>query len=197
MSEINTVGMGDVCDASVVKGSGHNAGFGISGHYEVKCHDSEGNLKWEDKIENLVVNVGLALSLNGALTNTAKGATFMGLKGAGTVSATDTLASHGAGAGGWSELTAYKLVNISGAAQRSAPTFTTTSTTTISPTAAQVFYATGTMTVAGCFISVGGTAAFVDTSGVLFSAGDFTGGAKSVVNTDTLSVSYTATATSS
>jgi len=193
MSEINTVGMGDVCDASVIKGSGHNAGFGISGHYEVKCHDSEGNLKWEDKIENLVVNVGLALSLNGALTNTAKGATFMGLKGTGTVLAADTMGSHA----GWAELITYKLVNVSGAAQRSAPSFTTTSTTSISPTAAQVFFATGTMDVAGCFISVGGTATFGDNSGVLFSAGNFTGGTKSVVNTDTLSVSYTATATSS
>ena len=193
MSFENAVGMGDACDASVVKGSGHNAAFGISGHYEVKCHDSEGNLKWEDKIENLVVNVGLALSLNGALTNTAKGATFMGLKDAtAAVAAADTLASHG-----WLELTAYKLVNISGLAQRSAPSFTTTSTTSISPTAAQVFYATGTMTVAGCFISVGGTAAFVDNTGVLFSAGNFTGGSKSVVNTDTLSVTYTATGTSS
>jgi hypothetical protein len=117
----------------------------------------------------------------------------MGLKDAtAAVAAADTLASHG-----WLELTAYKLVNISGLAQRSAPSFTTTSTTSISPTAAQVFYATGTMTVAGCFISVGGTAAFVDNTGVLFSAGNFTGGSKSVVNTDTLSVTYTATGTSS
>jgi len=185
--------MAESIQAGVGKTAQDQEKGGFGGVFKVTCFDVNGNLKWEEAFDNLVVNVGLALSLNGALTNTAKGATFMGLKGTGTVLAADTMGSHA----GWAELITYKLVNVSGAAQRSAPSFTTTSTTSISPTAAQVFFATGTMDVAGCFISVGGTATFGDNSGVLFSAGNFTGGTKSVVNTDTLSVSYTATATSS
>jgi len=202
MSEINTVGMGDVCDASVVKGSGHNAGFGISGHYEVKCHDSEGNLKWEDKIENRVVNTGLALSLNGALTNTAQGTVVMGLKSTGSAAASDTMTNAVAAAGTTAAWTELKLYTVGGSGVRASVSFTALNSTTgqvtaISPTAAQVFTATGTMTVAGCFIAVNSTTAFNNTTGTLFSAGDFTGGSKSVESSDTLSVSYTAQATSS
>lgn len=202
MSEINTVGMGDVCDASVVKGSGHNAGLGISGHYEVKCHDSEGNLKWEDVIENRVVNTGLALSLNGALTNTAQGTVVMGLKSAGAVTASDTMINSVAAAGNTAAWTELKLYTVGGSGVRATVSFTALNSTTgqvtsISPTASQVFLANGSMTVAGCFIAVNSTTAFNNTTGTLFSAGDFTGGSKSVVNTDTLSVTYTATGTSS
>jgi hypothetical protein len=39
---------------------------------------------------------------------------------------------------------------------------------------------TGSGTVAGAFINVGGTSAIDNTTGVLFSAGDFTAGAKVV-----------------
>jgi len=57
-----------------------------------------------------------------------------------------------------------------------------------------VFSMTGSGTVAGCFINIGGSATKDDTTGTLFSAGDFTAGSKTVTNGDTLSVSYTATA---
>ena len=191
--------MGDACDASVVKGSGHNAAFGIAGHYEVKCHDAEGNLKWEDTIENKVVNVGLTVSLNGALTNTAQGATFMSLKGVGTgsdVVAGDTMSSHA----NWAEITSYTvLVTGSPVAQRPAVTFTAVSAGTTSISApAQLFTMTNltNVVVAGCLINVGGAAAFGTLTGTLFSAGNFTGGTKTVINTDTLSVTYTATSTS-
>jgi hypothetical protein len=49
-------------------------------------------------------------------------------------------------------------------------------------------------TVAGCFINIGGSATIDDTTGTLFSAGDFTAGSKTVTSGDTLNVSYTATA---
>jgi hypothetical protein len=53
---------------------------------------------------------------------------------------------------------------------------------------------TGSGTVAGCFINVGGSATKDDTTGTLFSAGDFTAGDKIVTSGDTLSVTYSATA---
>ena len=57
-----------------------------------------------------------------------------------------------------------------------------------------VFTMTGSGTVAGCFINLGGSSTIENTTGVLFSAGDFTAGSKTVTSGDTLSVSYTATA---
>jgi hypothetical protein len=59
----------------------------------------------------------------------------------------------------------------------------------VSPT--QAFAITSSGTVAGCFINNGGSATKDDTTGVLFSAGDFTGGSKIVANLDTLNVVYT------
>jgi len=49
-------------------------------------------------------------------------------------------------------------------------------------------------TVGGCFLVLGtGAVSTIDnTSGVLYSAGAFTGGSKTVSNGDTLNVSYTA-----
>jgi hypothetical protein len=60
--------------------------------------------------------------------------------------------------------------------------------------AALSFTFTGGGTVRGCFIVLGtGAVNTIDsTAGVLYSAGDFTGGSKTVVSTDVLNVSYTA-----
>ena len=52
----------------------------------------------------------------------------------------------------------------------------------------------GTTPIAGCFINIGGSATIDNTTGTLFSAGDFTAGSKTVTSGDTLSCSYTATA---
>jgi hypothetical protein len=79
-------------------------------------------------------------------------------------------------------------------APRKTPSWGTASAGAISPTAAQVFAITSSGTVAGCFINVGGSSVIDNTTGTLFSAGDFTGGSKTVSNGDTLSVTYTATA---
>ena len=53
---------------------------------------------------------------------------------------------------------------------------------------------TGSGTVAGCFVNVGGNSAIDNTTNTLFSAGDFLGGSKVVGIGDTISVTYTATA---
>ena len=53
---------------------------------------------------------------------------------------------------------------------------------------------TGSGTVAGAFINVGGSSTIDSTTGVLFSAGDFTAGSKTVTSGDTINVTYTLSA---
>jgi len=179
---------GDACSATVERGAAHKEGMELHGSYHVVCHSADGVLKWEDNIENLVTTVGKNLTITGALTNTAQGAAFMGLKGVGAAAVGDTQASHGA----WLEVGTANAPTYTG--PRKAPTFGTASAGTIGPTGVQVFTMTGAGTVAGCFINVGGTSAIDNTTGTLFSAGDFPAGVKTVSSSDTLSITYTATA---
>ena len=183
-----TTNIGDISSASVGRGAGHNESVEMHGHYHVVCHGADGAVKWEDDIENLVTTVGKTLTITGAVTNTAQGVSYMGLKGAGTAVVGDTQASHGS----WLEVGATNLPTYT--APRKTPTWSAASAGSSSPTAAQVFAMTGSGTVAGCFLNVNGTSAIDNTTGTLFSAGDFTGGSKTVTSGDTLSVTYTATA---
>jgi len=180
--------IGDICAASVDRGAGHHESVEMHGHYHVVCHGADGEIKWEDEINNIVTTVGKTLTITGALTNTAQGIAYMGLKGTGTALVGDTQASHGS----WLEVGATNAPTYT--APRKIPTWSAAVSGSISPTAAQVFAMTGSGTVAGCFLNVNGTSAIDNTTGTLFSAGDFTGGSKPVTSGDTLSVTYTATA---
>jgi hypothetical protein len=57
---------------------------------------------------------------------------------------------------------------------------------------------TSSGTVNGCFINSGASASATKdtTTGILYSAGNFTGGSKTVASGDSLAVTYTTTATS-
>ena len=178
---------GDTCSATVERGAAHKEGMEMHGSYHVVCHGADGVLKWEDTIENLVTTVGKNLTITGALTNAAQGISYMGLKGVGAAAVGDTQASHT-----WLEVGAANAPTYT--APRKTPTWGVASAGTIGPTAVQVFAMTGAGTVAGCFINVGGTSAIDNTTGTLFSAGDFPAGVKTVSSGDTLSVTYTATA---
>ena len=71
----------------------------------VVVHDKDGNLKWVEETQNLVVNVGLQYMAGSALTSTAQITTwYLGLiTGPGvTTSATDTMSSKG-----WTEFVGY------------------------------------------------------------------------------------------
>jgi hypothetical protein len=159
-----------------------------TGLFEIKCHDKDGNLKWEAQSKNLVVNVGLQYMAGSALTSVTQITTwYIGLYGAGasnTPAAGDTMSSHA----GWTEVVAYSN------ATRVAATFVTATaanpsvvTNSASPA---TFNINGTTTVGGAFLTSG--SAKSGTTGTLFSAADFgSPGDRSVVTSDTLSVTYT------
>jgi hypothetical protein len=159
-----------------------------TGVYRVECHDKDGNLKWEAQSKNLVVNVGLQYMAGSALTSVSQITTwYLGLYGAGasnTPAAGDTMASHA----GWTEVTAYSNAN------RVTATFVTATTANPSvvtnSASPAVFNINGTATVGGAFLTSENTKG--GTTGTLFSAADFgSPGDRSVVNSDTLSVTYT------
>jgi hypothetical protein len=112
----------------------------------------------------------------------------MGLKGAGSAAAGDTQASHA----GWTERGGTNAPAYTGN-RKDVTMGSAAAGVSTSPT--QAFAITSSGNVDGCFINNGGSATKDNTTGVLFSAGDFTGGAKTVANLDTLNVVYTLTAT--
>ena len=157
------------------------------GVFHVQCLDKDGNLKWEEKMPNLVVNEGLQEMNTEFFKGSAyTAAFFLGLvtgPGSGTTyAAADTLASHA----GWTEFT-----NYSGA--RKAVTFGTATTAdpsvitnSASPSSFTISGAGGV--VAGAFLCTVSSG----TSGVLFSEADFQSpGDRTVVSGDTLNVTYT------
>lgn len=180
----NKLNTSEVCSASVSRGATHGESISAKGRFEIVCRGADGMEKWRDFIQNLVTTAGKNDILDKYLLGVSYTATFrMGLKGAGTAVAGDTQGLHGS----WLEV---GLAN--------APTYTGNrkdvtmgaaySGTSTSPT--QVFAITSSGTVAGCFTNNGGSATKDNTTGFLFSAGDFSGGSKTVSNGDTLSVSY-------
>ena len=191
MSNIDKTVFGDSVDATVTRGAGQTEFVGLEGVYNVECRDAQGNLKWTDVIENLTTNVGRKSLLDSYFANTGGGAVVMGLKGTGTAAYTDTQSSHS----GWLEVGATNAPTYSGT--RKTPAFsaaTSANPSVLTTSAAVVFTMTGSGTVAGAFINIGGTSAIDNTTGTLFSAGDFTAGSKTVTSGDTINVTYTLSA---
>lgn len=182
----------DTTSAEVIRGTGSDVSAVAMGKFFVECFDKDGNLKWTAENHNLVVNVGLQYMAGAALTGTTPITSwYIGLYGSGadnTPAATNTLASHGAAsAGGWTEITPYT-------GNRPAATFaaaTNANPSVVTNTASKATYAitSGSSVVVGgaflCSVASG-------TSGLLFSAADFQApGDRSVINGDTLTVTYT------
>jgi hypothetical protein len=175
----------DMCGAMVVRGAALADLLAPKGRFEVECRDKDGNLLWKDHINNLVTTVGKNLLLDTILAGSAFTATVvMGLKGTGSAAAGDTQASHG----GWSEVGLANAPTYTG--NRPTPSFNAAAAGSKATSAAVSFAITSPGTVAGCFININGSATKDNTTGTLFSAGDFSGGSKSVGNGDTLNVTY-------
>ena len=200
MNQNEKGGFGDNATITLNAGAVANETVGIEGFYEVKCHDKDGNLKWEDSFPNLVNAIGKQLMLDTLLKGSSYTVTgpFLGLiSGASpTFAAADTMTSHS----GWTEFTNY---TVSGSAVRGTAVFasatstgSTPSNVTTSAAAAITYTITGAGgTVGGCFLNIGGTSAQSNTTGTLYSAGAFAT-AKITTAGDTVSVTYSTTATS-
>ena len=178
----------DKVEASTSYNTQPHDSMAIEGYYTAVCYDATGTVKWEEDIHNVVCTVGKNATLDGILGNSAQGAVVMGLKGTGTAVAADTMSSHST----WLEVGLANAPTYSG--NRPAPTFSAASAGSKTTSSAVSFSMTGTGTVAGCFINIGGSATKDTTTGILFSAGDFSS-SKSVVSGDTIAVTYTATLT--
>jgi len=169
--------------ASLVAGASDEEPVTIKGRYTIECRDADCNLRWEDTIENLVVTVGKNDLLDKYFAGSSyTAAFFLGLVDGGstpTFAAGDTMASHA----GWTENTGYSN------ATRPAPTFNAASAGSKSTTATS-FNINATGTIAGAFLTTNNTVG--GTTGILYSAGSFSGGNRSVLNGDTLNVTYTA-----
>lgn len=182
----------DVVGGTVVSNGGAQDALSAKGCYTVVCRDKDGNFKWEAKSDNLVVNVGLQDMNTKYFTGSSYTAAFyLGLYGAASSNnpaASDTMSSHA----GWTEVTAYSQ------STRPACSFGTATTANPSVTSNAVAYGgtpatfsiNGTTTVGGAFLTTNNTKG--GTTGTLFSAADFQSpGDRSVVNGDTLTVTYT------
>ena len=175
-------------------------GMGVEGFYQVECRDAAGNLKWDEEFPNLVVAVGKQLMLDTLLRGTSYSVTgpFLGLiSNSTTFAAADTMSSKT-----WTEFTNY---TVSSSAVRGTAVFasatssgTTPSNVTTSAATAITYTITGAGgTVYGCFLVTGTGAVNTQssTAGVLYSEGNFSV-AKTVTAGDTVSVTYSTTATS-
>lgn len=176
----------DIVTAGLARGGPAADSATAHGEYRIECFDKDGNLKWSTKVPNLVVNVGLQDMNAKYFSGTTYTATwYMGLYGAGATNnpaAGDTMASHA----GWTEVTTYSN------ATRPTVTFgtPTTANPSVATSTAVTFNINGTATIGGAFLMTGNNTKG-GTTGTLFSASDFTGGDRSVVNNDTVNVTYT------
>ena len=192
---------GDHAEVSMQTNAIGNESVGIEGHYHVVCRDADGNIKWEDEFPNLVNAIGKELMLDTLLSGSSYTTVgpFLGLiSGTGlTFAAADTLSSKS-----WTEFTNYTVGGspVRGTAVFSAATSTgATPTNVTTKTASAITYTItgGGGTVGGCFLVTGTGASSTqgNTSGTLYSAGAF-GTAKITTAGDTVSVTYSTTATS-
>ena len=178
-------------------------GMTQEGHYHVVCRDAQGNLKWEEEFPNLVVAVGKQLMLDTLLRTSGTYTTvgpFLGLTNATlTPAATDTMTTL---VGGSKEFINY---TVGGSAVRGTAVFAASTSTGSTPsnvttsTATAITYTiTGAGgTVYGCFLVTGSGAVSTQssTAGTLYSEGNFAT-AKATTAGDTVSVTYSTTATS-
>jgi len=191
---------GDHAVATLQTNAGIPEGMGIDGHYHVECRDADGNLKWEEEFPNLVVAVGKQLLLDTLLRTSGTYTTvgpFLGLINNSTsFAAADTMSSKT-----WTELTTYTVGGsaVRGTAVFSASTSSGSSPSNVTTSAASpiTYTMTGSATVYGCFLVTGSGAVSTisSTAGVLYSEGNFAV-AKVVTSGDTVSVTYSTTATS-
>lgn len=175
--------------ATVTRGAGHSEVAKASGVYTAICYDANGNEKWRDLFGNLVTTVGKNDALDKYLAGSAYTAAFyIGLISSASysaVNAADTMSSHA----GWLEAGSANAPTYS-QGTRVAAAWSSASGGSKALSSALSYSITSTGTVKGCFLTTVSTKD--GTTGILYSAGLFSGGDKVLGNGDTLTVSYTA-----
>jgi len=175
----------ETVSGAVARKTGFVEGMSAGGVFTITCYSSDGQEKWVDIAQNLVVNTGLQDMNNkyfsgsgytaawyiGLVNNTSASTTFSG---------GDTLASHA----GWDENSSYsgnRKAASFGAATLADPSNINNASSTAS------FTMTANATISGAFL----TNVATGTSGLLFSVSDFqTPGDRTVVSGDVLNVTY-------
>jgi hypothetical protein len=175
----------DIISSTLESNKTTSEGMRAGGVFHVQCFDKDGNLKWEEKSHNLVVNEGLKDMNDKYFSGAAYTATwYLGLitgPGSGTTyAAADTLASHA----GWTEFTDYS--GNRGAVTFGAATLADPSVIT-NPTPVSFTITGAGGTIAGAFLASVATGS----SGILFSESDFQApGDRVTVAGDVLNVTY-------
>ena len=180
-------------EAVLVRKSDVNESGKAHGRFVAECFDKDGKFKWRDTIENVVCTVGKNVALDAYLAGAAYTVTgpFMGLISSvdySAVAAADTMTSHA----GWKEAGATNAPTYT--APRKTCAWDAAAAGSKALSAALSFVFTGAGTVKGCFLVyfTGAVNTIDNTDGTLYSAGLFTGGDKTVADTDTLNVTYIA-----
>lgn len=191
---------GDNAVATLQANASIPEGMGVEGFYHVECRDADGNLKWTEEFPNLVVAVGKQLMLDTLLRGSSYSVVgpYLGLIGNSTTyAAADTMTSN--------TFTEFVNYTVGGSAVRGTAVFgaanssglTPSNVTTSSATAITYTITGGGGTVYGCFLVTGSGASSTlsNTGGTLYSEGNFST-AKTTTAGDTVSVTYSTTATS-
>jgi hypothetical protein len=151
----------------------------IGQFYTLECYDVNGNLKWTEGFENLVVTEGRNHYLDATLkTGVASPLWYVGLKNGVAAVAGDVMSSKG-----WTELVPYS--------NATRPVYTTgaISSGSVDNSASKaVFTINATATVSGAFLTNNSTKS--GTTGILLGAGNFAT-ARDVLSGDTLNVTVT------
>lgn len=171
--------------ASLVRSVALQEAVRASGVYTVTCVGADGRVRWVDTFRNTVTTAGKNDLLDKYLAGSAyTAAWYLGLVSSvsySAISAADTASSHA----GWTEDVTYSN------STRVAPSWGSASSGSKASTAT-AFNINGTATIKGAFLISNSTKS--GTTGVLYSAGLFSGGDKTVASGDTLNVTYTASA---
>jgi hypothetical protein len=188
--------------ATVIRGGAAVETLHAAGRFDVVCHGPDGQEKWRDVIYNTVMTEGMnALLVGGFKASTFTQTGYVGIiestgyssYNAANTAANITAAGGGSPTNGWNEATSSMY------AARNSITWGSASGGSLAFASASQFSITASATIKGAFVLIkdtGGTAptsTVGNTNGALWSAGNFSGGDKTVGNGDTLSVSYTTT----